>query len=83
MPADPQELFDETECICVWPMTDAQRLRIALELRALLTVDPDAEVTAQQLETWATCYACLPGVSQAEAISLAILDKISQALAAA
>lgn len=83
MPAsDTQELFDEMECICVWPMTDAQKLRIALELRSLLAVDPDAEVTAQALETWAACYTCIPGVSQADGIELAVLDMLSQALTA-
>lgn len=81
MPADTQELFDETECFgCVGPVSTAQRLRIALELRSLLIIDPDAEVTPEALAEWATCYTCLDGVSQIDGIELAILDMLSQAL---
>lgn len=82
MPATSAELlFEETACFgCVGPMDTAQRLRIGLELRSLIALDPDADVTPQGLADWATCYSCIDGVSQADAIELAILDQISQAL---
>lgn len=61
-------------------MGTAQRLRIALELRSLLAADSGADVTPEALAEDASCYACIDGVSQADAIELAILDALSLAL---
>lgn len=76
---DPQTLVNEAACYsCLGPVTAAQTLRLALERRTLLALDPAADTSSQALETYATCYQCIPGVSQADAVELALLDQISQ-----
>jgi len=76
----PSELTAETACFeCLGLLQMAQRLRIALEIRALLAVDPAADVTPAALLSYGACYACL-GMTRADAVELAILDQISQAL---
>lgn len=58
-------------------MTVAQRYRIALLRRWLLSKQPDAPTDAQTLITYATPYLDIP-VSLADAVELALLDQISQ-----
>lgn len=77
MPATPtQELFDETSCFC-FSMGTAQRMRIGLEMRSLLAIDPGADVTAQGLLDYGACY-CSLGLSEADRVELALLDQIAQ-----
>lgn len=82
MPAtDPQILLSEVACFCNEPVPIADQLRLALEIRALLAVDPAADVTPQGLADLAACFQCQDGVSPFQATELAVLDLLSQALA--
>lgn len=74
-----ETLFAETKCFaCLGPVGTAQLLRIGLEVRTLLGLNAAAVVTPQALITYAKCYLCLDGVSEADAVELALLDQISQ-----
>lgn len=83
MPAsDAQTLLSEVACFCSEPVPIADQLRLALEIRSLIAVDPAADVTPQGLAEYAACYQCQDGVSPFQATELAVLDLLSQALAA-
>lgn len=76
-----QTLLNEAKCfICIQDATVAQALRIALERRTLLALNPAADTSPEALLAYGKCYACLPGTSEVDAIELAILDQIQQAL---
>jgi hypothetical protein len=78
MAANPQDLANEAQCYdCLGPVTTAQAYRLALERRTLLELNASAVTDAQTLITYATCYLCL-GMSQADAVEMALLDQISQ-----
>lgn len=82
MPEPADILLAEVACYdCSWRGPMAQSLRIALIRRSLLAVDPDADVSRDALEQYAACYLCL-GISGMDGIELALLDQLSQALAA-
>lgn len=81
MPATPPAtLVAETACFtCLTGLQMAQRLRIALEIRTLLALDPYADVTPAGLVAYAKCF-CAAAKTQADLAELALLDKISQAV---
>ena len=73
-----QSLFELAGCLsCLGPVDNAQTMRLGLLLNILSELEVET-MTPQELMTEASCYACLPGVSQGDAIELALLDQISQ-----
>jgi len=56
-----------------------QRLRIALEVRTLLAINPAADVTPAGLVAYAKCY-CPVAKKQSDLVEAALLDQISQAI---
>lgn len=78
----PDILLDESKCFaCLTGIQLAQRLRIALQVRTLLALDPEADVTPAGLVAYSACY-CSVAKRQSDLVELALLDQISQALAA-
>lgn len=81
MPATPtDELLEEGRCyLCFGALGIATILRLALMARAVLAVDPEADVTPQGLVTYGQCYACF-GLSEGQIMELSLTDMLSQAL---
>lgn len=78
----PDILLEESKCFaCLTGIQLAQRLRIALQVRTLLELDPAADVTPAGLVDYAKCY-CSVAKRQSDLVELALLDQISQLLAA-
>lgn len=74
------ELLDEGKCYaCYGELSVAQIITLALDRRALLALDPDADVTPEGLITYAKCYLCFTQGNFFDLVELALLDKISQA----
>lgn len=77
-----QTLLDEAEIYASFgAIGTAGLLRLALMARAVLAVNPAADVSAQGLMTYGQCYACL-GLSSQEIMEISLMDMLSQALAA-
>jgi hypothetical protein len=80
MAIDAQTLLGEAKCYeCYGPLTLAQMLALALERRILLSLDPDANVSANALLEYAKCDLCFTEGSTFDAMEMALLDQISQA----
>lgn len=54
-----------------------RQMKLALLVRTLVALDPNADTSPQTLLAYAKCYACY-GISQFEMVELALLDLISQ-----
>jgi hypothetical protein len=81
MPAtSPSVLLKESKCFgCLTGIQLPQQLRIALEVRTLLALNPAADVTPSGLVQYGKCY-CAVAKGQSDIAELALLDQISQAL---
>lgn len=74
---DPQSLFFEAQCYACIGAPTQMLLKLALERRILLSLNPGADVTPQGLLTYAACFGCF-GAAAYELMELALLDQISQ-----
>ena len=73
-------LLEEGKCYaCFGELSVAQIITLALERRALLALDPAADVTPQGLIAYANCYLCFTQGNFFDLFELALLDKLSQA----
>lgn len=75
-------MLDEGNCYrCFGALSTAAILKLVLLARAVVAVDPAADVTPQGLMTYGSCYACL-GLSFGTIMELSLTDMLSQSLAA-
>lgn len=78
---NPTTLDSEAKCYyCLTPATPAKAYKLALIARSLVAVDPAADTSVAGNLEYGKCYGCL-GMSEFEIVELALLDKLSQALA--
>jgi hypothetical protein len=82
MPASDTDIaLQEGNCYrCYGDLDIATILRLVFMARAVIAVDPTADVTPQGLLTWGACYRCL-GLSFGQIMEISLADMLSQSLA--
>lgn len=79
MATDANTLYEESKCYLCAGVTQAEALKLALEARWLLALDPTADTSVDGLTNYGKCYACL-GLSLFDLLEISMLDQISLAV---
>lgn len=79
MASDFNTLNSEASCFLCAGVTQAEALKLALEARWLLALDPTADTSVAGLTNYGKCYACL-GLSLFDLLEISMLDQISLAV---
>lgn len=74
--ASANELYQEANCFTCFGISHAKALRLALEARWLLALDPNADTSPSGLLQSASCLRCNSNVSIGDLLELALLNQI-------
>lgn len=78
--ATANELYQEASCYTCLGISQVEALKLALEARWLLALDPTADTSTNALLQYANCFRCNSNASIADLIELALLDQIANAV---